>query len=461
MTDAPLFLAPEPRPTGSRADAARPASAAGSATRVPRTKDGSADPNAENRTKPAPPQAAPLKTLADGMPPLIDTPEQLASATRSLARSRLPVAIDTERVHGYLYESGVYLVQIRRDDVGTFLVDPHALPDLTALSAALDDRWILHAADQDLLYLQKVGMAPQQIFDTEIAARLLGIQQFSLSAVLAEALGVSLEKSHQNENWAVRPLPREWLRYAAMDVELLTQLEAELRNRLVAAGRLEWAEQEFAHELTHPLVQKENRWENLTGVNRLRLPQELATARELWLARDEVAKELNIAPSRLLNNKGIVEAARQNPQTRRGLQSIQFFRQPRARAHLDVWWDAVRRAHGLTTPEMPTREDLRPPADSIPAARYWKQSRPAAARRLAAMRQLVAAAADPLAIDPDVALAPALQRAVAWTPLAGRASGTAALQERLVEAGARPWQQELVAAQAAAAPDLAAALSRD
>ncbi len=387
-----------------------------------------------------------LTKLRGGLPKIIDTSEALQVAIDTLSASSAPVGIDTERAQGYRYGSGAWLVQLRREDVGTFLIDPHALPDLASLGAVLDSMWILHAADQDLVALEQLGMVPTEIFDTEIAARLMGFERFSLQAVCEQTLGVTLAKMHQNENWSVRPLPPDWLRYAAMDVELLPELHAEMSSQLHKMGRWEWAVEEFEHERTHPIVPRANRWENLKDLGRLRSGKQLALARELWTVRESIAQETDLAPTRILSNRAILDAATAEPTSRRQLISLPEFRRPRPRQYRDEWWNAVRRANGLTQSEYPSMSLLEPDLNEAPPLRHWKKLKPSAVPRLHAMRELVANAVTPYKIDPEVLLLPKLQRKITWHPLTSRSDDGRfeELQQRLLAGEARRWQLELL-----------------
>ena len=135
------------------------------------------------------------------------------------------MAVDAERASGYRYSQRAYLVQLRRAGAGTFLIDPIELPDLSSLDEALADaEWILHAANQDLPCLAELGMRPRRLFDTELAGRLLGSERVALGTMLEQYLGISLEKGHSAADWSTRPLPHDWLVYAALDVELLIEL---------------------------------------------------------------------------------------------------------------------------------------------------------------------------------------------------------------------------------------------
>ena len=149
-----------------------------------------------------------------------------------------PVAVDAERASGYRYSQRAYLVQLRREGAGTVLVDPIEQSDLSAIGAALGDaEWILHAANQDLPCLAEIGLRPPHLFDTELAGRLLGDERVALGTMVERHLGVRLEKGHSAADWSTRPLPHDWLVYAALDVELLVALRAALATELARRGQ--------------------------------------------------------------------------------------------------------------------------------------------------------------------------------------------------------------------------------
>src|SRR6185312_16420836 len=148
------------------------------------------------------------------------------------------------------YGHRAFLVQLRRRGAGTVLIDPVACPDLSALDAALaGTEAVLHAASQDLPCLADLGYRPRQLFDTELAGRLLGYPRVGLGTLVTEVLGLTLEKSHSAADWSTRPLPAEWLKYAALDVEVLVELRNSLAEQLAEQGKTEWARQEFNAEL--------------------------------------------------------------------------------------------------------------------------------------------------------------------------------------------------------------------
>lgn len=394
-----------------------------------------------------------------GIPPIIDTASALDKAATKLLSSVEPVAVDTERAQGRTYGSAAYLVQIRRSDIGTFLIDAHALPDLSILSQSLNTEWILHAADQDLACMEDLGLAPSSIFDTEVAARLLGAEHFGLGALTEEYLGIRLKKNHQNEDWSTRPLPKDWLAYAALDVELLPQLREVLYSKLQESGRIEWAEQEFSYELSNPIRPRPNHWRNLKGIGKLKRSADLAVAKELWLEREEIARRTDTAPGRVLTGNAIIEAALTHPESRKEILKIADFRRPLARRNAEKWWQAVSRAYEMPRDQLPPR----PVSDpfSVPAAGQWKRIDSSAAERLSEVREVVGAIAEPLDIAPDVVLSAKVQRSLAWWPInhevptaenpqprrvsiRSKSAFVDAVIDRISYSDARPWQQELV-----------------
>ncbi len=404
-----------------------------------------------------------LAEPSEGIPPLIDDQSQLEVARQQLSTSSMPVALDTERAQGRRYGSGAYLVQVRKDNVGTFLIDSHQLPDLSLLQDALDTTWIFHAADQDLRCLIDLGLEAPNLFDTETAARLVGFRHFSLGALTEQILNISLKKTHQDEDWSRRPLPTSWLAYAALDVELLTELKLQLTERLEEAGRLEWAEQEFVYELANPVEPRPPSWRNLKGLGRLRSPRELAIAKELWITREEIGKTTDNAPGRVLSTRGIIDAAILQPKGRNALTGIDTFRRPLARQNMDAWWEAIKRAYELPTDQLPQRRRAEPGV--IPAASTWKQSNPEGLTRLNEVRSIAASLGDALNLDPEIVLTPKVQRELAWEPLPGaRRSKKALLQAveaRLDSSEARDWQKELfVEGLEKSAPDASRALQQ-
>lgn len=347
-------------------------------------------------------------------------------------------------------------MQLSRAGVGAALIDPIACPDLGGLGQALEGvEWVLHAASQDLPCLADVGMRPTRLFDTELASRLLGLPRVGLAASCEQILGVSLAKGHGAADWSRRPLPHDWLRYAALDVELLVDLRAGLAQRLADVGKLDWAVQEFAAIVAAPPARPPAEpWRRTSGVHRLRSPRQLAIVRSLWEARENMARRRDIAPGRMLPDRVIVEIATLGPESRADLAALKDLTGPRARRLVDTWWHAVRRAQRLGSDALPERLAA---VDGPPPPSRWAERDPAAARRLAAARAALSELASRLEVPLENVLSPGSVRALMWSP--PPPADRAAIANRLAVLGARRWQIELTAGALAAAADAGDALA--
>jgi ribonuclease D len=385
-----------------------------------------------------------------GVPPVVSDSVTLAAAVSALAAGSGPVAVDAERASGHRYGQRAFLVQLRRAVAGTVLLDPAALPDLSAVgNAVAGTEWVLHAASQDLPCLAEVGMRPTRLFDTELGSRLAGLERVGLAAVVEELLGVTLAKEHSAVDWSVRPLPEPWLRYAALDVELLIDLRDVLEAELDRQGKLDWARQEFAAlAAAEPSPPRSDPWRRTSGMHRVRSRRQLAVIRELWLARDGLARAQDISPGRIIPDSSIVEAAIAQPAGRRALMALTTFTGRGSRRYADLWADAVRRALDLPEDALPPQHL---PTEGPPPPRVWADRDPAAAARLARAREAVAAVAAAHALPVENLLSPDVVRRLAWGP--PEPADEAAVRRFLTERGARPWQVELTA------PVLAAALA--
>lgn len=380
----------------------------------------------------------------EGTPDPIDSPEALAIATKRLAASTMPVAVDVERASGFRYSDRAYLIQIRREDVGTFLIDADALPHLDGVNEALQNAvWILHAADQDLPSLRGAHLFAPEIFDTEVAAQLLGYERIGLAAVLEETLGVTLDKEHQASDWSTRPLPHSWLRYAALDVELLTELYQVLGHKLYDAGRWEWAQQEFEHiRKAEPKPADPNKWRKIPGAGKIRNRRQLAILEELWHTREEIARGKDIAPTRFIRNRTLVSLAAKPPRNKRSLLNMQEMCKPRTRNHTVEWMAAIKRGKDRPDAQLPPLRRPQVPGE-LPSSSGWRSNHPDARARLKLVQKAVADAAQELSLDQAVVLAPRVQKHVAWDgpKLFGKE-----LHDYLARHGAREWQIEQVQA---------------
>jgi ribonuclease D len=388
--------------------------------------------------------SVPLLEPRDGLPPVVETAAVLAEVTGRLAHGHGPVAVDAERASGYRYGQRAYLVQLRRAGAGTVLIDPIACPELSGVDAALQDaEAILHAASQDLPCLAEVGFRPRQLFDTELAGRLLGYPRVALGTLVEEVLGFHLEKGHSAADWSVRPLREELLRYAALDVEVLIELRDALAAELAEQGKTEWARQEFAAVLaTKPTPARPDPWRRTSGIHRVQSRRGLAVVRELWTARDQIAQAADLSPRRVLPDSAIIEAARSLPTNHAQLLRISGFMGRQARRHEKDWLAAVAKARTSADSELPDAAGGPVPSGPPPSHR-WAERDPAAAARLAATRATVTAIAEANRLPVENLLAPDALRRISWDPPQPADAETVSLA--LSGYGARPWQVELTA----------------
>jgi len=371
---------------------------------------------------------------------VIESPADFDDAVRRLEGGEGPIAVDAERASGFRYSQRAYLIQMFRRGAGTFLFDPPQIPDFSMLEAAIrSEEWVLHAASQDLACLREVGLDPDRIFDTELAARLLGMPRVGLASVVEELLGIRLAKEHSAADWSTRPLPQAWLTYAALDVQLLVDVRDGLVERLAESDKSALADQEFEavlhREAKPPSAEP---WRRLSGIHAIRSPRSLAVARELWLARDARASELDTAPGRLVPDASILAATKALPRTRRALADLREFTGRASRSELDRWWSAIER--GLTTDRLPA---VRVPSDSPPPPRAWPMRNPEADARLRLAKAGIAEVAERLEMPVENLLTPDHLRRVAWHPPS--APDAAAISSALAALGARPWQLEATA----------------
>ncbi|MEE9095673.1 HRDC domain-containing protein [Pseudarthrobacter phenanthrenivorans] len=386
------------------------------------------------------PEIIDLNSPRDGVPLVIETQSGLERCAAAIAAGTGPAGVDAERASGFRYGQRAFLVQIRREGAGTWLIDPEPFGNLGIINDALRGvEWILHAATQDLPCLSELGMWPDKLFDTELAARLAGLPRVGLAAVIEQLLGFGLAKEHSAADWSTRPLPEPWLRYAALDVEVLTELREELIELLQADGKLEYAEQEFAAILEAGIAPpRVDPWRKTSGLHQIRDRRQLAAVRELWLERDSLAQKRDVAPGRLLPDSALVAAAKAMPATVPQLLTTKGFHGRAAQREAPRWLRCISAARAL--------EDLPPlhlATNAPPPPRVWADRDPEAAARLGTARPLLQAKAEELNLPLENLLTPDYLRRVAWRPPAEVTEESISAELRAF--GARQWQVELTA----------------
>ncbi|MER7937060.1 MULTISPECIES: ribonuclease D [unclassified Streptomyces] len=385
----------------------------------------------------------PLLEPREGIPPVVTDEDALARVVAAFAAGSGPVAVDAERASGYRYGQRAYLVQLRRAGAGTALIDPVACPDLSGLGEALSGvEWVLHAATQDLPCLREIGMVPSSLFDTELAGRLAGFPRVGLGAMVEGVLGFVLEKGHSAVDWSTRPLPEPWLRYAALDVELLVDLRDALEKELDRQGKLEWARQEFdAIASAPPAEPRKDPWRRTSGMHKVRRRRQLGVVRELWQTRDRIAQKRDVSPGKVLGDAAIVEAALALPANAHALAALTGFGHRMGRRQLEQWQAAVDRAKALPDSALPLPGQ---PVTGPPPPRAWADKDPAAAARLSAARAAVSALAERLTMPQENLITPDTVRRLCWEP--PKAVDAETVGAALAGYGARPWQVEQVTA---------------
>ena len=242
---------------------------------------------------------------------MITNDEELAAMLPQMAHVDR-IAVDTEADSLHCYFEKLCLIQLSFDG-RDYLVDPLAGFDLSPLATALADKEIvLQGADFDLRLLKRsIDFTASRVFDTVIAARLLGIREFSLAALVERYFGVTLKKGSQKANWAQRPLPREMAEYAVNDTHYLLPLAIQLEEELQAKGRYEWFQQSCERARVQSAVQRvrdeEEAW-RISGAGTLP-PRAAAVLRALWQWRDREAQAADRPPFHILQNHLLLQAA--------------------------------------------------------------------------------------------------------------------------------------------------------
>jgi ribonuclease D len=397
----------------------------------------------------------------EGLPTLITTTSQFEEMLVKLAQGRGPFAVDAERASGYRYSARAYLIQIKRTDGGLHLIDPIPFGDDHSLFHQLNELWsneevILHASTQDLPCLRELGLNPTRLFDTELAGRIAGMPRVALGTLTESLLEVSLAKEHSAQDWSIRPLPEDWLTYAALDVELLVDLRDEIEKILEDKGKLGWAEEEFSAILAAPAPAKRiDPWRRTSGSHKLRKKEELVVVRELWEARDNLARELDISQGRLLSDLAIstlaiasqVQPLTNKKQLEKALRPIGI--RARWMEYCDLWITAIEDALAVPSEELPP---LKVKGDGLPQIKIWRERFPEKYIPLSHARAKLAEAAADRELPVENLLTPELMRKICWN-YGGNPTPTIDIARDLASWGARSWQIEITAPLLSAALD--------
>ncbi|MBI3449930.1 MAG: ribonuclease D [Acidobacteria bacterium] len=328
----------------------------------------------------------------------IDTAEGVSALARAVADEPV-IGLDTESDSFHHYQEQVCLVQVstRRTD---YLIDPIAAKDLSPLAKPLGDprrEIVLHGSDYDIVCLKRdFAIHFTRIFDTVLAAQLLGYPATGLSALIERHFGVKVSKQHQRDEWYKRPLSESQIRYALTDTRYLLPLREILGAELVAAGRLAWAEEEFSlltqREWSREPFHPDHFWK-IRGVRDLGR-REQGVLRELAVLRDGRSRAVNRPPFKVIPDQTLTALAHAKPKNEGDLKRVRGMSPLMIRRFGEEILEAIRR--GLSLPE-----------NDLPVATRGerRQGDPAANRRLEALKEWRRKKAESLKLDPGV-LAP-------------------------------------------------------
>jgi ribonuclease D len=304
-------------------------------------------------------------------PALVESDERLHAFCSSLSGASY-LALDTEFVRVRTYYPELCLIQVAAPD-RLACIDPLALgrpaaatPSRSALSPLLDLLHdpaivkVMHAGRQDLeLFYLLDGRLPAPLFDTQIAAAMLGFDdQVGYAKLVESLLGITLEKAHTRTDWAERPLSAEQLAYAAEDVQHLVTLYERLRVRLEERGRLAWLEED-AQALLDPSLYRvvpEDMWQRVKGYSNLRSPPQRAALEKLAAWREREAMSRNRPRQWVARDSLLLAIARTLPASRQRLAQIPEMPRPVVERYSDVLLELVESARDATTPGHPSLE---------------------------------------------------------------------------------------------------------
>jgi ribonuclease D len=305
------------------------------------------------------------------------------------------LAVDTEGASFHRFIDRVYLLQLSTPTHHA-VVDPlpiTAPAQLGALIEAPEVQVVFHDADYDLRLLrQDYGWKVRGLFDTRVAAQLLGIKQFGLAALLEKHFGVKLDKKHQRADWSMRPLTPDMLAYAAQDTMHLLGLRDIMRDQLDRLGRLSWAAEEFARleAVEWSADDPANAFMKLKGARDL-TRRELGVLREVVQWRDGIASVLDRATFRVIGNETLLDIARLAPVTPSDLAKIKGVPRGMSEGRLADLLAAVQRGLAVPEDELPR----------FPKAPRWDRD-PKFDDRASALRMVRDATASKLDLDPGV-----------------------------------------------------------
>jgi ribonuclease D len=392
-------------------------------------------------------ELTPLLVPRAGVPDVITTQSAFEEMISALLNGVGPIAIDAERASGYKYSQRAYLIQLYRINGGLHLIDPIAIKDKSLWQKFNDNfanlEWVIHASTQDLPCLLELGLNPQSLFDTELGARIAGSPRVGLGALAESLLEFQLAKEHSAVDWSIRPLKPEWLTYAALDVDVLLDIREKVEQILIEKNKLDWAKQDFSAILSSFKLKqndqpKIDRWRKTSGMHKVRDRLTMTIIKDLWLDRDLLAQEMDIAPGRILNDEAIIEIATKKPNTIEAITKVIGWRSKIQSPPYARWLAKLNQS--LTTP-IEKQVELRVQSNNLPPMKVWKERNPLGYARLSHARSNIAALALELDLPVENLVTPELVRKLCWElPKNDQSSYEKYVAEQLKQMGARDWQ---------------------
>jgi len=266
----------------------------------------------------------------------------------------------------------------------------------------------------------ETGFWPAGSLRPDDHARLAGYDRVNLATMVERLLGLGLKKGHGAADWSKRPLPPEWLNYAALDVEVLVELRNAVAAVLAEQGKSEWAAQEFEFLRTFEgAPTRRDRWRRTSGIHKVRDRRAMAAVRELWTTRDHIARRRDIAPGRILPDSAIVSAATADPKTVEDLTALPVFGGSKQRRSAQVWVDALNRAR-----DNDDQPEVSEPQNGPPPASRWGRRKPEAAARLEAARAGLTELSERVSVPTENLVTPEVVRRLVLQPTSTRVSQT-------------------------------------
>ena len=383
----------------------------------------------------------PLLTPRSGLPELVVDRDGFLAALEALKGGHGPIAVDAERASGYRYSQRAYLIQIFRREGGLHLLDPIAVHDADLWGEMdrtfKDCEWIIHASTQDLPCLRELGINPTILFDTELGGRIAGCERVGLGPLSEALLDIQLAKEHSAVDWSTRPLHEDWLNYAALDVDVLVDLRDAVEKLLRDSGKLEWALEDFAQILQNPPAPpRTDPWRRTSGMHKVRDRMTLAIIRALWFARDDFARQVDIAPGRIFNDEALIELATKRPTKVEDFTKIVKRRSRVSNAPTTEWFALLQATLLLPESELPV---VRTPSVGLPPIKLWKDRNPLGNARLSHARAAVITRASELNLPVENLVSPEVIRQLTWKS-PPESELEIYIEETLALHGARPWQ---------------------